>query len=373
MSESRLAWDDDSDEDLGSASPVSAADLAALPKAHLHLHFTGSLRHHTMVELAAKHGVSLPDALTKEWPPLLRDPSERGWFRFQRLYDAARAVVRDSDDIARLMREAALDDRAEGSRWLEIQVDPTSYAPRLGGLTAAVECILDCARAAEQASGVGVAVIIAANRTRHPLEARTLARLATQYAHGGSGHDWGHGVVGFGLSNDERRGVTAEFERAFTIARRADLLAAPHGGELLGPSSVHTCLNTLGARRVGHGVRSVEDPALLERLACENITLEVCPSSNVSLGVYDNPEDVPLRTLYEAGIPLALGADDPLLFGTRLLRQYVLARHVHGLSDTQLADIAQQSLRGSCAPDWLKNQAKIDTIFWQESSSTPGL
>src|SRR4051794_41116644 len=103
-----------------------------------------------------------------------------------------------------------------------------------------------------------MAVVIAANRTRHPLDARTLARLAGQYA--------GRGVVGFGLSNDERRGSTADFASAFRIAERAGLLLAPHGGELRGPEHIRVCLDSLGADRLGHGVRAAEDPALLDRI-----------------------------------------------------------------------------------------------------------
>ena len=196
-------------------------------------------------------------------------------------------MVRGEADVRRLVREAAEDDRAEGSGWLEIQVDPTSYAPHLGGLTPAVEIVLDAAREAAEATGIGVGVIIAANRTRHPLDARTLARLAARYA--------GGGVVGFGLSNDERRGRTEDFAGAFRIAARAGLLAAPHGGELGGPANVAACLDALGARRIGHGVRAVEDPALLDRLAGAGVTLEVCPTSNVRLGVYATAADVPLR------------------------------------------------------------------------------
>jgi adenosine deaminase len=317
-------------------------DLRTLPKAHLHLHFTGSLRPATLRELAAEHGVRLPDSLRGGHPPQLRATDERGWFRFQRLYDTARSVVRGERDIRRLVREAAEDERAEGSGWLEIQVDPTSYAPWLGGLTPTVEVIIDAARAAEDATGVGIAVVIAANRTRHPLDARTLARLAAMHA--------GDRVVGFGLSNDERRGRTEEFAPAFRIAARAGLLAAPHGGELAGPESVATCLDALGARRVGHGVRSAEDPALLERLAAAEVTLEVCPTSNVRMGVYDHLAEVPLKTLREAGVAVALGADDPLLFGSRLLEQYEAARTVHGFSDEALAELARCSVRGSRAP-----------------------
>src|SRR6266545_1564931 len=106
---------------------MSERDVRLLPKAHLHLHFTGSMRHTTLVELAEKHGVRLPDALRHQWPPRLSAADERGWFRFQRLYDIARSVLRTPDDVRRLLREAAEDDAADGSRWLEIQVDPSGY------------------------------------------------------------------------------------------------------------------------------------------------------------------------------------------------------------------------------------------------------
>jgi adenosine deaminase len=320
-------------------------DLRALPKAHLHLHFTGSLRPATLRDLAQRHRVRLPDSLRLSdgaHPPDLRATDERGWFRFQRLYDTARSVVRGEEDVRRLLREAAEDERADGSGWLEIQVDPTSYAPWLGGLTPAVEVVLDAAAKAEAATGVGVAVVIAANRTRHPLDARTLARLAAMHA--------GGRVVGFGLSNDERRGVTADFAPAFRIAERAGLLPVPHAGELAGPDHVWQVLDELGARRVGHGVRSVEDPVLLERLADTGVTLEVCPVSNVRMGVFGELADVPLRALREAGVAVALGADDPLLFGARLLAQYEAARDVHGFSDSELADLARFSVTGSRAP-----------------------
>ena len=99
--------------------------LATLPKAHLHLHFTGAMRHATLVELAARRGMRLPSALTQDWPPQLSGTDERGWFRFQRLYDTARSVLRDPGDVRRLVTETARDERAEGSRWLEIQVDPS--------------------------------------------------------------------------------------------------------------------------------------------------------------------------------------------------------------------------------------------------------
>jgi adenosine deaminase len=300
------------------------------------------MRHPTLVELARERGVHLPAALTDQWPPQLSGTDERGWFRFQRLYDIARSVLRTPDDVRRLLAEAAEDERAEGSRWLEIQVDPSGFAARFGGITGMLELVLDAAAAAEQTTGVGIGVIVAANRTKHPLDARTLARLAVQYA--------GRGVTGFGLSNDERRGAAHDFAAAFRIAERGGLLLAPHGGELAGPASVAACLDDLHAHRVGHGIRAAEEPGLVKRLAAEGVTCEVCPSSNVALGVAASPSDVPLRGLFEAGVPVALGADDPLLFGPRLAAQYEIARHAHGFTDGELADLARMSVLGSAAP-----------------------
>jgi adenosine deaminase len=320
--------------------------VGLLPKAHLHLHFTGSMRLTTLVELANKHSIRLPDALTGSWPPTLSVGDERGWFRFQRLYDMARACVRDESDMRRIVREAAVDDAAEGSQWLEIQVDPTSYAPFVGGITPALEIVLDEARSASADAGIGVAVVVAASRVRHPLDARILARLAARFAGDGSGH-----VVGFGLSNDERRGVTAEFAPAFNIARRAGLACVPHGGELLGAPAVHETLLALDPDRLGHGVRSAEDPRVLDEVVRRGVTLEVCPGSNVALGVYGAAVDVPLRRLIEAGARIALGADDPLLFGSRLSAQYDIARTSHGLSDVELAELARGSVTGSRAPE----------------------
>ena len=333
--------------------------VSDLPKAHLHLHFTGSMRVETLRELADKHGLHLPDSLMTSWPPRLSARDERGWFRFQRLYDAARACVRDEADMRRIVREAAQDDAAEGSRWLEIQVDPTSYAPFVGGITPALEIVLDEARAASAEEGTQVAVVVAASRIRHPLDARVLARLAAQHAGEGPGS-----VVGFGLSNDERRGVTEEFARAFEIARRAGLALVPHAGELLGPAAVESTLEALWPDRLGHGVRSAEDPRVLEMVAESGVALEVCPGSNVALGVYATAAEVPLRAIVDAGIPVALGADDPLLFGSRLVAQYESAREALGFSDEELARLALGSVEASRAPDSLKKTTRDDITDW---------
>lgn len=341
-------------------------DLTALPKAHLHLHFTGSMRPSTLAEMAVEQGLRLPTALL-DHDPLRVAGTERGWFRFQRLYDAARAVVRSEAAMRRLVDEAVADDAAEGSVRLEIQVDPTSYAPYVGGITPAVEIVLDAARSSARAHGIEVGVVVAASRLRHPLDARTLARLAARYAGTGDGE-----VVGFGLSNDERRGDTEAFGPAFALARRAGLASVPHGGELLGATHVAQVLDHLAPDRLGHGVRAGEDPRVLERVVTGGVALEVCPASNVSLGVFQDAAHVPLRSLVDAGAIVALGADDPLLFRSRLVDQYVTAREVLGFDDAGLAGLARGSILASRASASSKASmlARVDSWLAAEDLGT---
>jgi adenosine deaminase len=128
---------------------------------------------------------------------------------------------------------------------------------------------------------------------------------------------------------------------------------------------VAACVDDLHADRIGHGVRAAEDPLLVKRLAADGITCEVCPASNVALGVAAAPADVPLRTLVEAGVPVALGADDPLLFGPRLAAQYEIARHAHGFTDTELADLARTSVQASAAPSPVRTYLLAGIKDWE--------
>lgn len=340
-------------------------DLRLLPKAHLHLHFTGSLDVATLRELAEYADVPLPESLV-DADPLSVPQTVRGWHRFQRSYDMARLVVTSEYAMRRVVQSAVANDAREGSRRLEIQIDPTSYAPHVGGLVEALEIVLDEAAMASRQYGVSVGVVVAASRLRNALDAQTLARLAVRHAGDGPGD-----VVAFGLSNDEHAGVTEDWSHAFAIARRGGLPGVPHGGELCGPDHVRRVVDALSPTRLGHGVRAVEDPELLARLVDSGVAFEVCPTSNVHLGVYESAADVPLRTLVEAGATVALGADDPLLFFSRLTDQYEMARDVHGFTDVQLADLARSSIQASFASESDKQTWLYEVAAWLASSPTP--
>lgn len=335
-------------------------DLCALPKAHLHLHLTGGMRHSTLLDLAAAAGIRLPERLVDE---VSDDWRLLGWPRFQRLYDLARGVLRTRADIVRLIGEIAEDEAAAGSRWLELQVTPTGYAAQLGDLVTATEVFCDAAAEAERATGVGMRLVIAANRTRPPWEAETLARLAVRFSP--------YGVVGFGLSNDERRAAPEDFAKAFRIARDGGLISLPHAGELLGPAAVARTVAALAPTRIGHGVRAVEDPEVMRLLAAGGIACEVCPASNLALGVVAELEAVPIRTLEDAGVPVVLAADDPLLFGARLLAQYATARDVHGYDRSDLARLARTSVEVSTMPPELARSSLLDIDAWERDPPRP--
>jgi adenosine deaminase len=326
-------------------------DLRKLPKAHLHLHLEGAMRPTTMHELLTSAG--LP-------PPAESDGS---FATFLTIYDHACQGLCSADDIARLVGEVLEDAAADGAVWVEpAELITRKTAQRVGVADeeAMLRVLLESLADATARTGVAAGLMVSANRGFPPDQAEAQARLAARYA--------GRGVVSFGLAGDEATGPPEPFADAFAIARAAGLIAAPHGGELAGPASVRGALDALGAQRVQHGVRAVEDPALLRRLAEQQVCLDVCPTSNVHLQVVPSLQEHPLPRLVQAGVPVSLNADDPLVFGSGLFGEYQLARSVFGFDDATLSAIAATSIRASGAPADLKTAALAGIDAWLEGS-----
>lgn len=311
-------------------SGTDGRDLAALPKGHLHLHLEAAMRPATLAELAAEHGVPVPEI-----------GAFGDFSAFEATYEAATGVLRREEDMRQLLRELVEDARADGAWYVE----PALYAPahreRFGSDEEVVELVIDGLRAAGDELGVGVGLMIAGDRMTDPAECEEQARIAARHA--------GEGVVSFGLASDERGHPPEPFAEAFRIARAAGLISAPHAGELAGPESVEGALLALGADRVQHGVRAIESPELVRELAERGTCLDVCPTSNAALGVYPNIADHPLPALLAAGVRCSLNADDPLLFGAGLLDEYQLCRAEMGLGDAELSALAAVSLGDSGA------------------------
>lgn len=319
--------------------------LDRLPKAHLHLHLEGAMRPRTLVDLAASAGVPVPET--------------RGYGSFTAfagLYLAACEVLRTWEDLRRLVREVVEDAAAAGAVWVEPQTYPNRYGDRLGPGAEVADVIVDEGTRTAARLGIGFGLILSGDRSLAPEDAYDLAGVAAERA--------GRGVVGFGLANDEALWPPAPFRPAFDRAREAGLMSVPHAGELAGPESVRGALDELGAVRLGHGVRAIEDPRLVRELAERGTVLDVCPTSNVMLSVVPSIAEHPLPRLLEAGVRCSLNADDPLLFGPGLLEEYDLVRAELGLDDAALAGIARASIAGSAAPQDLKAGALADVDAW---------
>ena len=315
------------------ASGALPRDLRRLPKAHLHLHLEGSMRPATLADLARRNGVPVPD---------MNAYSDFGEFGLR--YDEAVSLVRCEDDLRRVVREVVEDAAEDGSVWLEPAVNPVRYAQAFGRSPSYVlDLLIDEACGAAARAGIGCGLLVTALRHLDPREAVDLARLAATRADAG--------VAGFGLAADESLHPPQPFAAAFALARAAGLIAAPHAGELAGPASVRGARDALGAQRVQHGIRAIEDASLVARLADEGVALDVCPTSNFRLGIVDSVAAHPLPRLLEAGVRCTLAADDSLLFESGLLDEYESARMVLGLSDDSLAELARNSLQASGAPE----------------------
>ncbi len=320
-------------------------DLRTLPKAHLHLHLEGAMRPSTLRDLADELGVDVP--------PI------RGFGNFAAfsgMYVAACHVLTEPDALARLVHEVVEDAAADGAVWVEPAIYLPHHNERIGPPETTLEIVLAAAHDAAAKFGVGVGIVVAADRTVDPSDALEQAHLAAGYA--------GRGVVGFGLANDETDWPPEPFAEAFVVAREAGLLRVPHAGELAGPASVVGALDALGANRIQHGVRAIEDADLVRRLADSAVCLDVCPTSNVMLSVVPSIEAHPLPALLAAGVHCSLNADDPLLFGPNLLDEYEIVRARMGLDDATLAGIARDSLDASGAPALLQARAHAAVDAW---------
>ncbi|QKV97360.1 adenosine deaminase [Streptomyces sp. NA02950] len=309
------------------------------------------MRPGTLADLAAAAGVPAPG---------VRD--YRTFAEFGARYADAVALVRTESDLRRVVREVVEDAAADGAVWLEPAVNPLAYRGRLGPPGHVLDVLLDEARTSADRLGIGCGLMVTVLRNLPPRTAEELARLAATRA--------GAGVVAFGLAADEERYAPEPFSRAFATARDAGLISAPHAGELMGEASILGALDALGADRIGHGIRAIESPGLMARLTAEGTVLDVCPTSNVSLGLVATLADHPLPQLLAAGVRCTIGADDPLLCGTGLLGEYTAARDVLGLDDDRLRAVARCSLEASGAPSATVTAALRDIDAWPDTRAT---
>ncbi len=346
-------------------SPITTF-LRALPKAEIHIHLEGAIQPATVLELAAAHGML--DSL-----PARDEEGLRRWFVFRdfdhfvEIYVTIQALLRTGEDFATIAYRNGEDMAAQGIRYRELTITTFTHT-HLQGKELSIEEIFegleDGRQRARRDFGVEMrwVVDIPRNVSLKLGKAYDPFPADTTLAHAIYGMDYG--VIGFGLGGNEVGAPPEPFAHAFAKAKAAGLHSLPHAGETVGPASVWGALNGLGAERIGHGVRALEDPALLLHLKERQIPLEINPYSNVCLGVYPSAEQHPFPHLDRMGVFVTVNSDDPPLFNTSLVAEYQLLADTFGYDRVNLARIARNAFAASYAEPVLKESLLAEFDGW---------
>ncbi|MGH8296189.1 MAG: adenosine deaminase [Steroidobacteraceae bacterium] len=315
--------------------PSTEAYIRGLPKAELHLHIEGTLEPELALRLARKHGVALPFASVAELRAAYRFSNLQ---QFLDIYYAVAHVLRDAEDFYHLARSYLERAHEQGVVHAEIFFDPQTHTARGVPFGTIVEG-LD--RALTEAQGrCGTTHRLIACFLRHLSAAEAMRTLDEVL-------EYRRLITAVGLDSCEVGHPPSKFAAVFDRAREQGLLTVAHAGEEGPPSYIREALDLLAVRRIDHGVRCEEDPALIERLVREQIALTVCPLSNVKLRVFDRMEHHNLKRLLEAGLRVTVNSDDPAYFGGYLLENYLAVERALGLTRAQLAALARNSIEAS--------------------------
>lgn len=351
-----------------SLPPALDQFLSAMPKAELHIHLEGSIQPATLLELARRHR-RLHTLPAQDEPGLQRWFTFTGFQHFIKIYLTISDLLRTPDDFALITYACGADMAAQNIRYRELTFTPYTHTHLQDkGLTIAdlLAGLEDGRRRAQADFGVEMCWIF--DIPRHaafpPDPARAYdpapAEITLQYAL--AGRDYG--VVGFGLGGLETGAPPEPFAHAFQAARAAGLVSVPHAGEIEGPASIWGALHALGAQRLGHGVRAIEDPALLLHLRDHQIALEINPTSNICLHVYRRIAEHPFPHLDRMGLIVTVNSDDPPLFNTSLLHEYAILASEFGYDRSDLARIAANAFRAAAAPAGLKQRLLAHFDAW---------
>ena len=314
-------------------------DVPVLPTAELHVHLEGTLEPELALELAARNRTRLRYADLDE---LRRAYAFTDLQSFLDLYYELAAVLQTSQDFADLADAYFARAAAQGVRHAEVFVDPQAHTGRGVPLGVVMDGLRQAFGTAEQRHGLTAAVIVCFLRDRDPAGAEALVPQLLPY------RDL---VVGVGLDSAEVGRPPELFERAYALAADAGLHRVAHAGEEGPPAYVAAALDRLGAERIDHGIRSLEDPILVARLREQQVPLTVCPLSNVALRCVDRLEDHPLRRMLDAGLLVTVNSDDPAYFGGYMHDNVAAVSRALGLTDEERRTLAENSFRASFLPD----------------------
>ena len=323
------------------------AQLAAMPKVELHVHLEGSIRPETLMALSKKNGVDLPPKTLAEF---------REWFRFTdfphfaEVYQAMSKCIRTPDDLETITRDFLAGQAEQNILHSEATFTALTHYRNAGiPFDEQIDAIGRARDWGLKRYGISLLLIVDIPREFATLEEAMLTAGWVADAHG-------NGIVAaLGLGGYENGFPPKMFADAFSLAAEAGVPAVVHAGETGGPESVRGAVESLNAIRVGHGVRAMEDPGVVDLLRERGIVLEVCPSSNVCLKVFDTMADHPLPKMVEAGLAVTLNTDDPPFFNTTLTEEYVQTAETFGITEDQFRGFNLRAAQASLLPDTEKD------------------
>ncbi|WP_027153017.1 adenosine deaminase [Mesorhizobium sp. WSM2561] len=299
-------------------------------KAELHCHIEGAAAPELVIRQAQKYG--------KDASPYIQDGSFvwHDFTSFLAAYDFSSDLFRTEEDYARLADHYLTSLARDGAIYSEIFTSP-DHAGKAGlSPRAYTDALGEGMARAKAKTGIEGRMIVTGVRNAGVESIEQAARFAAR-----CGHPL---VTGFGVAGDERIGDLEDYVRAFEIAREAGLGITVHAGELMGWQSVKAALDHIRPARIGHGVRAIENPDLVRRIADEGVVLECCPSSNIALKVFDSFADHPFPALLAAGCKVTLNSDDPPYFRTSLKREYDIAAEHFSMNDKALAAVTRTAI-----------------------------
>lgn len=324
-------------------------DIQALPKVDLHVHLEGSMRAGTVVELAERYSVQLPEGLREE----------RYEFRdFRQFIDewvAGLECLREPDDFRRIALEFCEDEAAQGVPYAEVSFSLPDHRGRIRDWDATLSAVLEGFAEGERRFGIVCRTYVDVVRGIDPKFSRRAMEVAAFRG--------GDGVIGIGLGGEERFGPEP-YVSIFREAIERGLHSIPHAGETVGPASIRGAIDALGAERIGHGISVLQDPGLVDEVRERRIAFDVCPTSNLMTRSVTSLEEHPLPAMLDAGLACTLASDDPSMFHSPITAEYEVCRRVFGFDDERLAQLARNGVQASFAPASLKEALEAGIDAW---------
>jgi len=313
-------------------------DWTPFPKVELHRHLEGSLRLDTLAEIARQQGFPEEDRDPRLLAPRVSvvegEPADPGTFLSK--FSQLRRFFVSAEVARRAAREAVEDAARDGVAYLELRFNPVAWSVNSGlSLGEAADRVIEGVEEGAAATGLLTRLIVSVNRVELDTGAQLLDLAAERRD---------RGVAGLDLTGDEAHGPAEPFEKLFERARDRELGITVHAGEWAGPENVRFALEKLGARRIGHGIRVMDDPEALKLAREHDASFEVCISSNVQTGAVAGLEEHPLGRMMEAGLNVTLNTDDPEVSGITLSGEWALAEARFGLG---LEDFRRLTLRAA--------------------------